>query len=645
MLWWLAQTALTATALAAVVLLLCRWARPAPALRHALWLVVLLKLLSPLWLQSPWTVPEVEPVYEAAKPAVAEAASPAPAPPVLPPDGAPPKKAPPPKQPTAPCPAAPPPAVALTPQPPPPAPPAPPAPWPWREWLTWGLLGVWLAGSAVVAGLQTLRVGRLCVMAWRGQAPPAWLTERVAEWARVVGVRPPRVVVTPGVGSPFLACVGRPVLVVPEALLSGLPAEAWPGILVHELAHLRRRDHWVVWLELVANCLWWWFPVWWLVRRELRLSADLACDAWVVATAPDGRRAYAEALIEVSRVSSCVEPLPALAVAGPGRRSRTAWARRVFERRLVMILRERAPARLSLLAVLGVAVLAVVVLPAWLPGQKPPEKGAMPKPLEPEEALKKARADGKYQMLIAQIKDEAGYEANGAFKDLGLKSGAEVGNHKDAPRGHWVYVYPYYYVWRDLASAPKLNRDWGPEQATGEPDTNESGDIVTAWASATPDGQDEWLMLEYAEPVLPRSVMVHETFNPGALVRVTVFKLDGEEVEVWKGMDPTSPEDAKGVSVIPFKVDFKVNRVKLYIASTKVPGWNEIDAVGLKDDKGKVQWATSAHASSTFAEPARPVAPPPVSMIQEERIRKLEEEVRQLKMMLEEMKKKMDKDK
>ena len=131
-------------------------------------------------------------------------------------------------------------------------------------------------------------------------------------------------------------------------------------------------------------------------------------------------------------------------------------------------------------------------------------------------------------------------------------------------------------------------------------------------------------MLEYAEPVVPAAVLVHETYNPGALVRVTAFKLDGEEVEVWKGRDPTTPADGKGVSEVKFDADFKTNRVKLYIDSKAVPGWNEIDAVGLRDAAGKTHWATSAAASSTYAEqgaggvivlplpaPPAPALPPP----------------------------------
>src|SRR5205085_7994565 len=134
----------------------------------------------------------------------------------------------------------------------------------------------------------------------------------------------------------------------------------------------------------------------------------------------------------------------------------------------------------------------------------------------------------KYEMLLRQIKVPGDKEADGDFKDLGLRDRREYAGHKDLPRGYWVYVAPYWYIWRDLSATPKAKRNWGPEQATGEPDTMMAGDIVTAWASLTQDGEDEWLLMEYAEPVVPKAVMVYETYNPGALYRVTAFKLDGE---------------------------------------------------------------------------------------------------------------------
>ncbi len=288
--------------------------------------------------------------------------------------------------------------------------------------------------------------------------------------------------------------------------------------------------------------------------------------------------------------------------------------------------------------------------------QDPPKpKGeAMPKELPLEDAIKKARVDGKYEMLLRQFKVEKDAEKHKDFTDFGYRGATEYAGHKDLPKGFWVYVYPYWYIWRDETAVAKNKRSWGPEQATGEPDTPNAGDFTTAWASQTADGQDEWLMVEYAEPVVPTAVLIHENLAPGAVYKVTVFKLDGAEVEAWKGKDPTGTDEQKGISLIPMKVDFKINRVKIYVASRDVANWNEIDAVGLRDTEKKVQWATAADASTTYASGAF-AAPAPVPAMPdrfEQRFSRLERELQELKAqnaelkeMLKELKELLKKDK
>jgi hypothetical protein len=160
-------------------------------------------------------------------------------------------------------------------------------------------------------------------------------------------------------------------------------------------------------------------------------------------------------------------------------------------------------------------------------------------------------------------------------------------------------------------------RSWGPEQVIGEPDTPGSGDITTAWASETPDDQPEWLICEFEKPVQAIFLRVHETYNPGALVKVTAFGPDGKEVTAWEGEDPTKKGEQRGVSKIPIALGADVQRFKLYIDSPAVRGWNEIDAVAAEDDTGKLHWAVNIEASSTFAvhmvelERPAPVAMPP----------------------------------
>jgi len=147
------------------------------------------------------------------------------------------------------------------------------------------------------------------------------------------------------------------------------------------------------------------------------------------------------------------------------------------------------------------------------------------------------------------------------------------------------------------AGEPK--RPWGPEQALGAPDTPEGGDRQTAWASQTPDGAEEWLRLEYDKPVNVAQVRVRETYNPGAVCKVTAFSANGEEVLLWEGQDPTT--EAPDDFVVEVAGNVFSKSVKLYLDSPRVPGWNEIDAVELVGKDGSRQWATGATASSTYA--------------------------------------------
>ncbi|MCA9153708.1 MAG: hypothetical protein KDA38_02935 [Planctomycetales bacterium] len=146
------------------------------------------------------------------------------------------------------------------------------------------------------------------------------------------------------------------------------------------------------------------------------------------------------------------------------------------------------------------------------------------------------------------------------------------------------------------AAAPS----WGVEQLLGPPDVSAPGDNGAAWASATQDGQAEWLEVTFDKRVKPTVLAIHETHCPGAVVKVTAFDRAGRETVAWQGADPTPATSLAGVSLIPMKINFATNRVKIYLDSPAVPGWNEIDAVELRDSAGGKQWATAAEASSTY---------------------------------------------
>ncbi len=152
-----------------------------------------------------------------------------------------------------------------------------------------------------------------------------------------------------------------------------------------------------------------------------------------------------------------------------------------------------------------------------------------------------------------------------------------------------------------FAPAARQGRAWGPEQVIGPPDTMQAGDVSTAWAPRQPDGGAEWLKVDYERETQVSEVIVRETYNPGAIVKVTAILPNGEEALLWDGEEPPAeaPVD-RSFPAMHSKVVAK--SIKIYLDTKKVSGWNEIDAVELIGADGSRQWATAASASSSYAD-------------------------------------------
>ena len=235
--------------------------------------------------------------------------------------------------------------------------------------------GLWLAGSFVAAAVCFLRTLRVRQNVMRGENPPTWLLAEVDVIVEQLNVRRPRIVVPDGLATPFVWCLWTLKLVWPRRLADDDRAADIRGILVHELAHIRRRDHWIAWLEMAARVVWWWNPLGWLILRKLRECAELACDEWVVRLLPNQRRAYAESLVDIYEQASA----RAMPIAAIGAR---AGSMRFFERRLVMIMRDHSETKWSLWTWLPLGFVLLVALPgfSWEKKQKQREKAGIQAP-------------------------------------------------------------------------------------------------------------------------------------------------------------------------------------------------------------------------------------------------------------------------
>ncbi len=123
--------------------------------------------------------------------------------------------------------------------------------------------------------------------------------------------RPVAIRVSSELDSPAVTGLVRPTIVVPSGALDW-PIERCRLVIVHELAHVRRRDVLAQALADVACALHWCNPLVWICARRLRVEREIAADDAVLAAGVRPSR-YAEELVAVA--TSVATPTAALAMA------------------------------------------------------------------------------------------------------------------------------------------------------------------------------------------------------------------------------------------------------------------------------------------------------------------------------------------
>jgi beta-lactamase regulating signal transducer with metallopeptidase domain len=201
-------------------------------------------------------------------------------------------------------------------------------PWTWATVAA----AMWLIGVALLL-MRRIRQQLLLIRRARRWRPfdDAAMESLVAACCRRLGVRS-RVVVVMGddQAGPAITGAWRPRIVIPQAVLAGCSGEQLEMILLHELAHVRRRD--LLWHEafLLLRAIHWFNPVAWWAHHPLQTEREMACDEMVLDLAGgDRRQSYGMTLLRVVQGES----RPML---NPGLLGTTDRSARL-QRRLVMI--------------------------------------------------------------------------------------------------------------------------------------------------------------------------------------------------------------------------------------------------------------------------------------------------------------------
>lgn len=159
------------------------------------------------------------------------------------------------------------------------------------------LFVVWLLGGRIW----------LAFVRRSARRPPPWLAEMFRSMPTECG-RPPQLLVSLYCRGPVSWGTWRPTVMLPLALVRRRHREPLRMVLLHELAHVARHDSWRNLLFCFAVPLLYGHPMFWWLRAQVRLTAELLADDRAAQQA--GKLAYVEQLLAMAKASpACGMPL------------------------------------------------------------------------------------------------------------------------------------------------------------------------------------------------------------------------------------------------------------------------------------------------------------------------------------------------
>lgn len=166
------------------------------------------------------------------------------------------------------------------------------------------ILGLWASVAVLWLGYQLYqqRQFKLRLFANSDVTSAALLAEVKSAATRVSLSKSPDVRISHQNVGPLITGVFNPVVVLPKSFETDFNPQQRNFALIHELAHLKRKDLWVACGVLIFRAVNWPNPLVHFASHRLRADQEAACDAYVVkVTGQATTHSYAETLVKAAR--------------------------------------------------------------------------------------------------------------------------------------------------------------------------------------------------------------------------------------------------------------------------------------------------------------------------------------------------------
>lgn len=151
---------------------------------------------------------------------------------------------------------------------------------------------------------------------------------------------------------------------------------------------------------------------------------------------------------------------------------------------------------------------------------------------------------------------------------------------------------PKQYQARQALGAPSIRSDFGAS--------------TCAWAADRPDDPNgAMIAVGFAEPQQVQQILIHENYHAGAIQRITLRDINRKLYVVYENDNPTAAREEQRLFKLKIdRTDYDVDAIRIELATAAVPGFNQIDAIGIADHQEDYE------IKINVAPDLEPVAPP-----------------------------------
>lgn len=227
---------------------------------------------------------------------------------------------------------------------------------------------IWLIGVFVLSVLLLQRFLFVKSLLAQSDTANGSLQETLNRCRQQVGVRKQiEFRLSKNMLSPAACGLSKPIILMPAALLDTLDEDKLRAVLIHELAHIKRGDLWVNFIQTILQIIYFYNPLLWFANAVVRGIREKAVDEMVLTKLGNEADSYSSTLIDIAEIAFS-RPHFSLRLVG------VVESKKALSGRIKHILSRPFPksAKLGIVSLAAIIIAALILLPMAKADSKPP---------------------------------------------------------------------------------------------------------------------------------------------------------------------------------------------------------------------------------------------------------------------------------